>query len=502
MSASIVRAAVPPLPTVDPGLVPTSVLTAIGTGVSSIGDVFELASRSLQNDATHQSIMASHLRRRDEWAFQSNMTLKELRQIDQQLLANQIKVEIARKEKENQQVQIEQAHAVDAYLRDKYTNAQLYDWMVSQLATVHWSAYQMALDLARRAERASQRELGTRPTNLIRNDYWNALRAGLLAGERLHQDIKRLEIAHVDQNRREHELIKHVSLSRLNPVELNKLKTTGVCDVKIPEWLFDMDMPGHYMRRIKTVSVSIPCVVGPYASVNCKLTLLKNVIRHSPSSDGTYPMRPTGDADRFSVNFGASESIVTSTGRDDSGLFETALRDERYLPFESAGAISDWRVEIPGKPRQFDFDTINDVILHIRYTARDGGEDLRDAALEQFAAQSPIRHTSFPQFLLSTRSDFANDWAAAQASSTRLKVKLSLDLLPYWMQALGLVIRGISTIPWVKDSTENPQPTKVWSAVPPLSQAGIDGNGVGVADLGPIETGVDDVLILLDVGRV
>ena len=127
---------------------------------------------------------------------------------------------------------------------------------------------------------------------------------------------------------------------------------------------------------------------------------------------------------------------------------------------------------------------------------------MRDAALEQFAEQSPIRRTSFPQFLLSTRSDFANDWAAAQAGNTRLKVKLSLDLLPYWMQALGLVIRGISTIPWVKDETQNPQPTKVWSAVPPLSQAGIDGNGVGVADLGVIGVDVDDVLILLDVGRV
>ena len=34
------------------------------------------------------------------------------------------------------------------------------------------------------------------------------------------------------------------------------------------------------------------------------------------------------------------QSIVTSHGQNDSGLFELNFRDERYLPFEGAGAIS------------------------------------------------------------------------------------------------------------------------------------------------------------------
>ena len=33
--------------------------------------------------------------------------------------------------------------------------------------------------------------------------------------------------------------------------------------------------------------------------------------------------------------------------------------------------------------RQFDYDSISDVILHIRYTARDGGSTLRDPAIEE-----------------------------------------------------------------------------------------------------------------------
>jgi hypothetical protein len=34
---------------------------------------------------------------------------------------------------------------------------------------------------------------------------------------------------------------------------------------------------------------------------------------------------------------GAVQSIVTSGGSNDSGIFETNLRDERFLPFEGAG---------------------------------------------------------------------------------------------------------------------------------------------------------------------
>ena len=56
------------------------------------------------------------------------------------------------------------------------------------------------------------------------------------------------------------------------------------------------------------------------------------------------------------------------------------MRDERYLPFEGAGAISTWRLDLSKQFRTFDYDTISDVILHLRYTARDGGQALSDAA--------------------------------------------------------------------------------------------------------------------------
>ena len=74
--------------------------------------------------------------------------------------------------------------------------------------------------------------------------------------------------------------------------------------------------------------------------------------------------------DRFVDYIGPTQSIVTSGGSNDGGMFETNLRDERFLPFEGAGAESTWKLELPRDYPAFDYATISDVILDIRYTAR------------------------------------------------------------------------------------------------------------------------------------
>src|SRR5262249_8282496 len=114
------------------------------------------------------------------------------------------------------------------------------------------------------------------------------------------------------------------------------------------------------------------------------LTLLKSSLRIRSTVSGVKYGRDLETEDsRFVDSFGAIQSIVTSSAQNDSGMFETNLRDERYLPFEGAGVISEWRVELPKDFRQFDYETISDVILHIRYTARDGGAVLRDGSSKE-----------------------------------------------------------------------------------------------------------------------
>ena len=52
---------------------------------------------------------------------------------------------------------------------------------------------------------------------------------------------------------------------------------------------------------------------------------------------------------------GARESIATSGGQNDSGLFELNFHDDRYLPFEFQGAVSRWRIEMPREDNYFHF---------------------------------------------------------------------------------------------------------------------------------------------------
>lgn len=223
--------------------------------------------------------MGGYWRRWDEWQLQLQTLSKELEQIQKQIDAANIRATIAQTELDNQDKQIANASAIEVFLHSKYTNQELYDWMISQISGVFFQSYQMAYDLAERAERAYQFERGLTTSNYIKFGYWDSLRSGLLSGEQLYLDLKRLELAYLDQNAREYEISRQISLALLNPLALISLKETGTCTLTLPEMFFDMDYPGHYMRRIKSVALTIPCVAGPYTSINCTLMLQSSKIR-------------------------------------------------------------------------------------------------------------------------------------------------------------------------------------------------------------------------------
>ena len=161
--------------------------------------------------------------------------------------------------------------------------------------------------------------------------------------------------------------------------------------------------------------------------------------------------------------------MVTSSGQNDGGLFETNLRDEGYLPFEGAGAISAWRLEMPSEIRQFDYNTISDVILHIRYTARDGGKALSDEALNNLRSQIGEATAAGMVRLFSVRHEFPNEWAkfkSADLSGDGKTAELSLLLreehYPYWskgflhsvskVEALAKVIGDVTAIKITSDA--------------------------------------------------
>jgi hypothetical protein len=176
--------------------------------------------------------------------------------------------------------------------------------------------------------------------------------------------------------------------------------------VTLPEWLYDLDYPGHLRRRITTVAISIPCVVGPYTSVNCTLSLTANGVRVKDGVVGGYgdPLNPADD--RFVAEQAPITSIATSHAQNDTGMFELSFNDERFLPFEGAGAVSQWTIDLPPEHNAFDFATISDVVLHVRYTAEPGSAALVAAAKTNLAAVVPAAGTRL--FVLD--EEFASEW--------------------------------------------------------------------------------------------
>ena len=77
-------------------------------------------------------------------------------------------------------------------------------------------------------------------------------------------------------------------------------------------------------------------MVGPYSNVSGTPTVLRSTVRHSGDATPGYGRPERAEDPRFTDYFSAAESVVTSSANADSGLFETQLRDERFLPFEGA----------------------------------------------------------------------------------------------------------------------------------------------------------------------
>ena len=151
---------------------------------------------------------------------------------------------------------------------------------------------------------------------------------------------------------------------------------------------------------------------------------------------------------------------MTSTGQNDAGLFEPSMRDERYLPFEGAGAISQWRLELPMAFKAFDYGTISDVILHLRYTARDLRDDDGGIAFRAAATDSVTdllgAADGQPLFrLFSLRHEFPSEWrrfVSAPAAAT-MTVDLAATRFPYFVQSREITVRQATVIARTKSGT-------------------------------------------------
>jgi hypothetical protein len=327
--------------------------------------------KSLEAAASSLAIEANFARRSEGWEHQRELAKFDVQQLDRQIKAAGFRVEIANRALEVHEMEIDQLNEMLERTDDKFTNLGLYTWLSKQLRQLHRAAYKNALALARLAEQAFRLERDDDASPGLAATYWDPTYSGLLAGERLLLDLQNLERRYLETNYRSLELDQSFALSQIAPDALVNLREMGECHFKVSELFFNLFYPGHFKRRIRTVRVTIPCVTGPYVNVGATLTLEKSWIRTTAEEGAPLSEVPP----RRSV------SVATSRAQNDAGVFELSFRDDRFMPFEGAGAVSTWMLTLPKTFCPFDYQTISDVVLSISYTAEQD-DDLR-AAVEK-----------------------------------------------------------------------------------------------------------------------
>ncbi|WP_448645349.1 Tc toxin subunit A-related protein [Pseudomonas mediterranea] len=315
-------------------------------------------------------------RRRDEWHHAYDQSRLELAQIDAQLAHFTEQEAATRLQLRLAEATLGQAKANYDFLGKRFTRTQLYQWLNSQLAMVYRQAYDATLSLCLAAEACWRYETADFNSRFIQPGAWHTTYRGLGAGELLKLNLLNMHAGYLQRHERELEIHKTVSLRQLKrqtaTSHLNKewpemrddLKKGG-CEFELTHQLFEDDYKNqqHYLRRIKTISVTLPAVVGPYENIRATLTQTASTVFLSP-----------GDRGKAIESRRANQQIALSTGIDDNGLFTLSFNDERYLPFEYTGAISKWQLTFPNPEAQKDLlESLTDIIVHVSYTARVGG---------------------------------------------------------------------------------------------------------------------------------
>jgi hypothetical protein len=220
--------------------------------------------------------------------------------------------------------------------------------MTSQLSSLYLKAYDAVMSICLTTEAAWQYETGQFASGFMQPGVWNDIYQGLLVGETMKLSLIQMEQAFVYQNARRQEITKTLSLKALDPEAFTILKENGSTSFDLTESHFQ-DYPGLTNLRIKTVSVSLPALVGPYQDICATLTQTSSTIDNLVSTE--------------------SKQVVLSHGLEDSGLFTLNYEDERFLPFEGSGVVSSWTLSFSTGQEEI-YDSLNDVIFHLRYTAK------------------------------------------------------------------------------------------------------------------------------------
>lgn len=411
---------------------PTELFSFLAQESSSIASAFSTRS-------SWMSQMASFERRNQDWEFQRDLADVDVAIGGQQVQIADDNIRVVTQEREISNLDLTNAQQTLDFLKNKFTNAELYNWMGNVLEKSYAFMLNLATSVARTAERQLYFEKQEQAGPFILDDYWEANSGGLTSGKtnldrrgltgsaRLLVDITRLDQFAFDSNKRKLQLTKVISLSQNFPSEFRIFKETGVMNFELTNRVFDYDFPGHYLRLINSVKTTVVGLIPVYDGI--KATLTTDTISYTVVGGDTFQKIPIR---RLEL-----DSVALTSANNANGLFELQpMQGELLNPFEGVGIESRWQFKMPPFSNRLDFTNIADILITVEYTAL-------DSYLYRQQVLAKLNNTLSFNRGFSFKNDFPDQWyelGEAEAGSLQFGVDFDLkrDYFPQGIENLRL----------------------------------------------------------------
>lgn len=413
---------------------------------------------SMQSSIMSQ--LASYERRAQEWEFQELLANQDIKIGQQNVKISETRVQISAQEKRISELQKQHAQESLDFLKNKFTSVELYAWMAGVMEGVYSYFLAQATATAKMAYYQLGFERQQTPATTIREDYWNegsdgsgltsglqvegdSDRKGLTGSARLIQDIIQLEQEALETDQRKLQISKTISLSSLDPGAFQEFKDTGVLTFATPMEIFDRDFPGHYLRLVKKVSVTVVALVPTVEGIKASL-----------SNVGTSKVvKGTINPTKVDINR-LPEKISFSNAIGATGVFELQQDNSKLNPFEGMGVESQWAFEMQKPSNLMDFDSIADILLTVDYTALDNPTYKSVVIGElgtQFEGERPF----------SFKSSFPDQWfdlnnCELLESEDKFKVRLDLSNRDFPPNLENIQLQNVLMAFDIEDQENNP----------------------------------------------
>jgi hypothetical protein len=349
---------------------------------------------------------ASFERRLQEWQLQETLARDDKALADAQVAMMQRREAIAQLEQGVAETEERHAAATVTYLAGRRLTGEMYAWMAGQLGEVYRYLLRQATSMAHLAQSQLAFERQQPPPAIIKTSYWTTGgesggagrepdRRGLTGSARLLRDLTELDQHAFETNRRKHNLEHVFSLARTAPEAFADFRRTGVLQFSTAMEAFDRRFPGHLLRTIRRVRLSVVALIPASQGIAATLTCSgqSRVVVSSLTGFSTVTLtRPP-------------ETVAYTSPVGSAGIFELDPQPDLKYFFEDHGVDTSWELRLPKPANPIDYRSIADVLVTLDYTS------LHDADYARHVEATLPKRLS-GSVSLSLRDDFPDAWYA------------------------------------------------------------------------------------------